>query len=56
MLAEVWERPPRRDGKYAGRRWQSHPQIPERRPSELWVTIWQGLSFIKLKEAGFVGK
>jgi hypothetical protein len=26
----------------------------ERRPGELWVTTWQGRSFIKLKEADFV--
>jgi hypothetical protein len=36
-----------------GRR-QSYPQIFERRPGELWVTTWQGLSFIKLSEADFV--
>jgi sialidase-1 len=35
---------------------QSYPQVFERRPSELWVTTWQGRSFIKLKEADFVGK
>jgi sialidase-1 len=35
---------------------QSYPQVFERRPGELWVTTWQGRSFIKLKEADFVGK
>lgn len=35
---------------------QSYPEIFERRPGELWITTWQGLSFIKLNEADFVGK
>jgi hypothetical protein len=37
-----------------GRR-QSYPQLFERRPGELWVTTWQGTTFIKLREDEFCG-
>ena len=32
---------------------QSYPTLFERRPGELWATVWQGRTFIKLREADF---
>ena len=31
----------------------SYPLVFERRPGELWVTVWQGATFIKLQEDDF---
>ena len=32
----------------------SYPFVFERRPGELWITVWQGTTFIKLRESDFV--
>ncbi len=32
----------------------SYPFVFERRPGELWVTVWQGTTFIKLRESDFI--
>ncbi|MBT3373972.1 MAG: exo-alpha-sialidase [Lentisphaerae bacterium] len=33
---------------------QSYPRLFERRAGELWINVWQGLTFIKLGEQDFV--